>query len=68
MPVASVGKAIAALQAAGHRLESDGEGLWRIDGGGDITSAALIAFARRLMRQGARQAAKPDRVPSPPDA
>lgn len=48
--IASVGKAIAVIQAAGFRLRSDGEGLWHINECGGISSVALIAFAKSLQR------------------
>lgn len=46
--IASVGKAIAVIQAAGYGLRSDGEGLWHINEGGGLSSAALIVFAQGL--------------------
>ena len=42
---------LAALEAAGHRVEQqDVPGLWRIDGGPELTSNQLLSVAGQMLR------------------
>ena len=49
----SVSQAIRIVQNAGYDLRPDGEGLWHVNGGGGMSSAALIVFATLARRASA---------------
>ena len=46
--MSSISKVIKIIQNAGYHLESNGDGLWRVDGGEWFESAKLEQMARDL--------------------